>query len=113
MKPTKKIGTDTVVIYPEGKLHIHAVLVLEEMMNIAIEENPGCNVVVDLSDVEHMSSSCLRLFVATQAKLMSKGLKLKLCNPNTISKKILGITELDTQIDVYDTEEEAVKSFRK
>jgi anti-anti-sigma factor len=113
MKPTKKIGTDAIVIYPEGKLHIHAVLVLEEMVNIAIEENPGCNVLIDLSDVEHLSSSCLRLFVGTQAKLLNKGLKLKLFNPNIISKKILDITELNTQIDVYDTEEDAVQSLRK
>lgn len=111
MKPTKKIGDNVIVMYPEGKLHIHAVLVLEEIMNIAIEENPGCNVLVDLSNVDHLSSSCLRLFVATQAKLAGRGLQFKLVNPNSISKKILDITELGMQIGVYDSEEEAVLSL--
>ena len=99
------------MVYPEGKLHIHAVLVLEEILNIAIDDNPGCNLLLDLSDVEHISSSCLRMFVAIHSKLAAKGLELKLINPNTISKTILDITELGNFIGVYPTEDEALRSI--
>ena len=113
MKLTERIRDDIAVVYPEGNLDIHAVLVLEEIFNIAMEDNPGCNILVDLHDAGHISSSCLRILVAVHTALEKKGLKLVLFDPNTINRKVLDLTEISNFIKVCDTLEQAIGSVKQ
>lgn len=112
MKPTVQLAPNVIAVYPEGRIDIHASLVFEELFNIAIEEYPGCHLLVDMSDIEYISSSGLRVFVKTKHKLRAAHLEMKLCNPNSICRKIMELTEISSILEVYDSTDEALRSFQ-
>jgi anti-sigma B factor antagonist len=59
-----------------------------------------------------MSSSGLRIFVSTMRVLKESKRKLKLCSMNSAVQKIFEVVELMDMFDIYETEEEALESFK-
>jgi anti-sigma B factor antagonist len=59
-----------------------------------------------------MSSSGLRIFVSTMRILKEAKRKLKLCNMNNAVKKIFEVVELMDMFDIFESEEEALSSFK-
>ncbi|GIW92492.1 MAG: hypothetical protein KatS3mg110_0533 [Pirellulaceae bacterium] len=72
---------------------------------------PQSRIVVDLDNTEAIDSAGLTMLLNVQEALRSDGGDLKLMVTNAVNRKILEITRLDQQLDVYDTVVEAVKSF--
>lgn len=107
---TKKVG-NVIVIYLAGRLDVHLSADIEKEINAIIQNEPDTHLLLNLSDVEYMSSSGLRIFVSTMRILKDLKRQLKLCNMNSAVKKIFEVVELMDMFDIYDTEEEALKSF--
>jgi len=107
---TKKIN-NIMVIYLSGKLDVHVSADSEKEINRIIAQEPSCHILLNLEQVEYMSSSGLRIFVSTMRILKESKKKLKLCNMNNAVKKIFEVVELMDMFDIYETEEEALKSF--
>jgi anti-anti-sigma factor len=107
---TKKSG-NVIVIYLAGRLDVHLSAEIEKEINKIIQDEPDANLLMNLNDVEYMSSSGLRIFVSTMRILKESKRMLKLCNMNNAVKKIFEVVELMDMFDIYDTEEEALKSF--
>lgn len=83
---------------------------LGEALNAAIDTG-RTQIVVDLSDVEYMSSAGLREMVAA-LKRVKRGIgDVRLANPSERVKEVLELAGLDTIFSVYDTQVEAVGSF--
>ena len=107
---TKKIG-NVIVIYLGGRLDVHFSADIEKGINQIIKDEPDCHLLLNLDEVEYMSSSGLRIFVSTMRILKKKKKKLKLCNINTAVKKIFEVVELMEMFDIYESEESAIEAF--
>ena len=68
-------------------------------------------VVINMSGVSTIDSSGVGELVSSYTHATNRGGKLKLCNLPDKINDILTITQLITVFDVYDSEEEAVRSF--
>ena len=102
---------NVVVVYLAGRLDVHLSAEIEKEINKIIQNEPDTHILINLNDVEYMSSSGLRIFVSTMRLLKEQKRLLKLCNMNSAVKKIFEVVELMDMFDVHETEEEALKSF--
>ncbi|MEU1220311.1 STAS domain-containing protein [Streptomyces microflavus] len=76
------------------------------------ELNDGSTkILLDLKNVTTIDSSGIGELVSAYTRATNRGAKLKLVNLPPKIHDILAITQLITVFDVYDTEDEAVKSF--
>ncbi len=103
---------NVVVVYLAGRLDVHLSAEIEKEINKIIQNEPEMHLLMNLQNVEYMSSSGLRIFVSTMRILKEQKRMLKLCNMNNAVKKIFEVVELMDMFDIYDTEEEALKSFK-
>jgi anti-anti-sigma factor len=108
---TTRVG-DVIVIYLKGRLDVHLSADIEKEINRIIKDEPQAHLLLNLAEVEYMSSSGLRIFVSTMRILKESQRKLKLCNMNNAVKKIFEVVELMDMFEIYDSEEEALKSFQ-
>ena len=100
--------TDNIVFYLKGRLDVHLSTEVEKEINDIIQQFPDKNILVNLDDVEYMSSSGLRVLVASMRILKANDKELKLCNLNPAVKKVFEVVELMDMFDIYDTEADAL-----
>jgi len=101
---------DVTIVYLKGRLDVHLSAEIETELNKIIDEGKN-KLLLSLKDVEYLSSSGLRVFIATSRKLKEKNGELKLMKLNETAKKIFKIVELIDMFDIYESEEDALKSF--
>jgi anti-anti-sigma factor len=70
------------------------------------------NVVADLDSTEMLDSSGLTALLDARDRLRGEGGQLKIATTNFTNRKILEITRLDRQLEIFDSVVDAVKSFR-
>ncbi|MDZ7859315.1 MAG: STAS domain-containing protein [Candidatus Krumholzibacteriota bacterium] len=70
------------------------------------------DIVANLSKVKWISSTGLGILVSARSHLAKEGGMIKLCKPNDRILGILQVTRLNMIFDVYDSEEEAIESFK-
>ena len=109
---TKKVDNN-VIINLAGRLDVHLSAETEKAINALIKSESSSNFVLNLNDVEYMSSSGLRIFVSTMRVLKESKRKLVLCNMNEAVKKIFEVVELTDMFDIFDTEGEAISYLKK
>lgn len=110
LKTVKK--DNVIIIYLNGRLDVHLSADVEKGINKIIKEEPQSHLLLNLEDVEYMSSSGLRIFVSTMRILKDNKRMLKLCNINSAVKKIFEVVELMEMFDIYANEEDALAAFR-
>lgn len=69
------------------------------------------NVVVDMDGTEAVDSAALEAMLNTQDSLRELQGDLKICTTNSVNRKILELTRLDQQLEVFESVIDAVKSF--
>lgn len=67
------------------------------------------NLIINLAGTEYMSSSGLRVLLATAKRLWAADGKFKICQPNKVIKDILDTSGFSVIMDVLDSEEQAIK----
>ena len=67
--------------------------------------------IINLNNTDYMSSSGLRILLATAKKLWAVDGKLKICQPNKVVKDILDTSGFSVIMDVVDSEDEALNSI--
>jgi anti-anti-sigma factor len=107
MVDTEKKG-NIIILKVSGRLEINQALELEEVINTHIN-NGSKYFVFDLGDVHYLSSSGIRVFIATLRQLKDLEGRLILSNlsPNVI--KTLKIVELDGLFEIINGVDDAVK----
>jgi anti-sigma B factor antagonist len=75
--------------------------------------NPGARIVLSLADVTYIDSGGLGTLVALYTTAKNADASIKLARLTKRVGDLLQVTKLLTVFDVYDSEEEAVNSFRK
>ncbi len=107
----KKIGNDVVVVYPEGRLDVTRSTELEEEIMKLIDEGAR-NIIMNLENVEYMSSSGFRACIAILRRLKSLNGNFKISNVRPAVKRIFDVIELTSLFDICETEEDALKSIQ-
>jgi anti-sigma B factor antagonist len=75
--------------------------------------NKGSRIVMNLADVTYIDSGGLGTLVSLFITARNSGAGIKLARLTQRVGDVLQITKLLTVFDVYDSEEQAVQSFRK
>lgn len=107
MKLPTEIFGDVVVVHTPEELGADTALQLEKLLT----SQERANVIVDLDGSETIDSGGLEALLNAQEALRALSGDLKISTSNKANRKILEITRLDEQLDVFDTVIDAVKSF--
>ena len=99
------------VVYLEGRLDVSVANDVEEKLAELIDNEGHKKVLLNMKDVEYMSSSGFRACISTLRKLNAKEGTLKICGIKPAVKRIFDVIELTSVFDIYDTEEEALAAF--
>jgi anti-anti-sigma factor len=104
--PTEVFG-DVVVVHTPEELGADTSVQLERFLT----SQERSNVIVDLDGSETIDSGGLEALLNAQEALRAMHGDLKIATSNAANRKILEITRLDDQLEVFDTVIDAVKSF--
>jgi anti-sigma B factor antagonist len=104
--PTEVFG-DVVVVHTPEELGADTAPLLESFLT-SLERS---NVIVDLDGSETIDSGGLEALLGAQESLRGLTGDLKIATSNPANRKILEITRLDQQLEVFETVIDAVKSF--
>ena len=104
--PSETFG-DVVVVHTPEELTAEQSERLEEFL-VTLDRR---NVVVDLDNTEVIDSPGLTALVESRDNLRSLNGDLKVATTSTTNRKILEITRLDAELEVFDSVIDAVRSF--
>ena len=107
MFPTRKIAND-IVIYLRGRIDHQDSKKIEDFIVNEISNNRGCDLTINLKDVEYLSSSGLRIFLSAQRILIKNGQSLKLSNLQEPVEKLLEAAQLKMHLKIYEDERDAL-----
>lgn len=105
----EKVG-DVVVIKLSGRIDVQFALELEKQINEVISSNIN-KIVFDFQDVQHLSSSGIRVLISALRRTTSNKGGIRLANVSQPIRKILKLVELENLFNYYDSVDEAIKSF--
>lgn len=98
------------ILHVEGKILGNAADAFRKEMKEQLQIGRD-KLVVDLMNVPLIDSSALGAIVVTLKSYQQSGGKLVLLNPQKAVREVLEVTQLNTVIEIYDTEEGACAAF--
>ena len=98
------------ILHVEGKILGNAADAFRKQMTEQLQTGRD-RLVVDLMNVPLIDSSALGAIVITLKSCQQSGGKLVLLNPQKAVREVLEVTQLNTVIEIYDTEEGACAAF--
>jgi len=107
----KILENNKAIAYPVGRLDVAVSAELEEQLIQAVETNALDGLILNMENVEYMSSSGFRVAIALLRKLSDKGGSLRICSLKPAVKRIFDVIELTSLFEIFDSEEEAVASL--
>lgn len=106
MIPSEKTKGKVLVLKPEGRLDSNTINAAEADMFAHLEKGET-RIVLDLSGLDYISSSGLRLVLMMGKRLSLKGGKLALCGLKPQIREVFEISGFISIINVVDTRAEA------
>ncbi|MCP4132503.1 MAG: STAS domain-containing protein [bacterium] len=106
----KRVG-DVIVIYLVGRFDIYVSANIENEIFAIIEEEPDCHILLNLQEIDQITSPGLKVFISLQKKFEKTRNRLKLCNMSETVKAFFEVIEIIDDFEVHKTEELALKSF--
>jgi anti-sigma B factor antagonist len=70
-------------------------------------------ILIDLKEVPYIDSSDLGRLIRCHLSIRQAGGRVRLCNLSARVREVMKMTRLDTVLDLYETEEEALSSLQK
>jgi anti-sigma B factor antagonist len=84
--------------------------ILRERVHSLVEEGRTA-LLLDLGDVSYMDSGGIGTLVEAFTQLRALGGQMKLLHPSWASERVLRITHLTSVFEIFETEEEALRSM--
>ena len=100
---------NVVIIYLKGRLDVHHSADIEEELVKLIALEPANQFIINMQDVEYISSSGLRIIVATMNSLKANNRKMLICCINEAVRKVFTIVQLSNIFKIYESEEKALE----
>ncbi len=101
---------DIKLVYLIGSLDTNTSTNAEAKFKELLDGNT-CKIVVNLEQLEYISSSGLRVLLGTAKKLKASGGDLRLCHPNDTVQEVFDISGFSSILNIFQTEEEARANF--
>ncbi len=101
---------DIIIYYPEGRMDLANSLKTEAKLNEKIHAG-FLKMVFDLENLECLSSSGLRVFIALVRRMKEKNGRAVFCSLSSGVKNVINMTQLDDVFEIYDSRSEALNSF--
>jgi anti-sigma B factor antagonist len=98
------------VVYFMGKVDTRTSPEAEKYVNGLLDEGET-NILMNLEELDFISSTGLRVILSTGKKLMVSNGKLTMCSPNITVNDVLKMSGFNRMFGVFDTEEEALASY--
>ena len=98
---------NTEVVRIKGRLDATNATDLEEAMTPCIERTPGV-LLVNLKDLDYISSAGLRILLLGAKRMKSTGGTLALCSLQEAVKEVFNISGFTAMFPIYDSEEAAI-----
>ncbi|TXJ41426.1 STAS domain-containing protein [Brachyspira pilosicoli] len=98
------------VVKLEGKLDVNLSVSIESELDALIESG-NINLILEISKVEYLSSSGIRVFINMMRKVKDKNGRLVLASVPDVIKKILKTVDLEDLFEVFDSVDDALASF--
>lgn len=104
-------GGDVCVAKLRGFIDRHTIDILESALRRALEDNRP-KVVVNCDGLAYISSNGMGIFIAYVQKARARGGDIRFCHMRDIARTVITMLGLQNIFKVYDTEAEAVASYR-
>jgi anti-sigma B factor antagonist len=101
---------DVTEVYCYGKMDTGTSPEAEKYINNLLADG-STNILMNLEELDFISSTGLRVILSTGKKLMASGGKLTICSPNITVNDVLKMSGFNRMFGVFDTEEEALASY--
>lgn len=102
-----KIG-NTITVYLSGRIDVHQSVEIEKDIRMLVVDELSGDLILNLQDVEYLSSSGIATLLSIMYKLKSKGKKFVLCNLKESILKVLDLIDMTASFIIFKTEIEAV-----
>jgi len=107
MEITVRDEGDTKVVVLNGKLDTNTSLTAEGEINTLLDAGAG-KLLINFEQVSYISSSGLRLLLATAKKLKGTGGDLKVCSLNEMATEVFEVSGFSSILNVFASEQEAL-----
>ena len=101
---------DVTIVYFFGKMDTGTSPEADKYVSKLVDDGAN-NMVMNLDELDFISSTGLRVILSTGKKLMGSGGKLTLCSPNFTVNDVLKMSGFNRMFAVFDSEEEALESY--
>lgn len=99
------------VLLPKGRIEAPDIQEFENSVHDRIVSG-DFNIIIDFADVEAIDSAGVQFLLSIAARLVVKRGKLVLCGLGNNLSALLKVMAFDQVVDIVDSYEDAVKSFR-
>lgn len=104
----RKTG-NVVIIYLKGRLDVHHSADIEQELERLIPMEPASHFIINMKDVEYISSSGLRIIVITMKALKAEKRHLLLCCINEAVRKVFEVVQLTDIFKIHESEDKALE----
>lgn len=109
---TEDVGDITVVTFADRKiLDEQNIPIIGEQLFKLVDELGRRKLLLNLGNVEYMSSSALDILITLNKKTQAAGGRLMMCNIDPQVREVLEITKQDRVLDIRNEEQEALQDF--
>lgn len=111
MEITQKFNNSIPILEIRGEVDLYNAKDLKEMIDQLIQQGKY-KIVINLKEVPFMDSSGIGTLVTSMYKLQKYGGNLKVANIHGSVAKVFKMTNINSSIEVYGNEDDAVNSFQ-
>lgn len=109
MNITEKTENDTIIVSLSGRLDASSAPEAEQHLNKVIDNSK--KLIINLSELEYISSAGLRVLLVAAKKLRHTNGNLALCSLQDGVKEVFDISGFSSIFNIYTTEQEAQASM--
>ncbi|MCS7204530.1 MAG: STAS domain-containing protein [Leptospiraceae bacterium] len=108
---TKSKDGDVIILKVKGNIQHIDTPNFEKQLEEVLKEN-NFKIVIDLSNIKHVSSSALGILIAMERKVKRKNGDIRLVITEPEVQRVLQITLLNRIFQIYSNVSDAVESFK-
>ena len=108
----ERVEDGIVVLYVEKRLHGEGEVTLRERLD-ALVRRGSSDVLVNLQNLPYVDSSELGRLIRAHISVRQAGGRVRLCNLSERVATLVKMTRLDTVLEIFGTEEEALRQMRQ
>ncbi len=112
MQCTFALDGDILIAAPSGRLDTNTYQDFKTALNAELDKTKAKHLVVDLADLEYVSSAGFREFFLAGRRMGRDGGTLSVCSFQPAVKELFEIAQFMTAYGVHDTREAAVAAAR-